>query len=360
MTTPEEPRIPATGTSDTGWPVETGQPPPPLEPEPAAELDLEPEPEQEPEPATEPEPEYPVAASEDPSVEDAPVFGRSEDELVEPEPEPELPEPEPEPVTPATEPDYPVAASEDPSVEDAPVFGRSEEELVETETEPEPVPAEAVAAEPEQEPETGLEPWAADPQLEPETELQPVAGEPEPTAVEAVAVDEVPVPRGGISAAVVALVLTTVLMALANGFVWYRVHQHSAADTARRAGLEASRDAARVLFSYDYRELDKDFAAGRRLTANGPTKEERFKDQYAETTAKVVSAVAKEKKAVVKAEVVTAGVVSASPGKVVTIVYVNQVTTSSLAAAPKVDLSRVRMTMRKVDGHWLVSKVDAL
>ena len=34
--------------------------------------------------------------------------------------------------------------------------------------------------------------------------------------------------------------------------------------------------------------------------------------------------------------------------------------TSSLAAAPKVDLSRVRMTMTKVGGHWLVSKVDAL
>jgi hypothetical protein len=39
---------------------------------------------------------------------------------------------------------------------------------------------------------------------------------------------------------------------------------------------------------------------------------------------------------------------------------VNQVTTSSLAAAPKVDLSRVGMTLRHVNGHWLVSRVDAL
>ena len=54
------------------------------------------------------------------------------------------------------------------------------------------------------------------------------------------------------------------------------------------------------------------------------------------------------------------GVVRATPKTVVTIVYVNQVTTSSLAQAPKVDLSRVRMTMTKVDGHWRVSKVDAL
>jgi Mce-associated membrane protein len=149
-------------------------------------------------------------------------------------------------------------------------------------------------------------------------------------------------------------------MAVADGFVVYRVHQNSAAEDARRAGLEASRDAARILFSYDYRTLDKDFAAGRSLTTNGPTKEEKFKDQYADTTSKVVSSVATEKKAVVKAEVVTAGVVRATPDVVVTIVYVNQVTTSTLAAAPKVDLSRVRMTLRHVKGHWLVSRVDAL
>jgi hypothetical protein len=45
---------------------------------------------------------------------------------------------------------------------------------------------------------------------------------------------------------------------------------------------------------------------------------------------------------------------------VVTIVYVNQVTTSSLAAAPKIDLSRVRMTLEHIGGRWLVSNVDAL
>jgi Mce-associated membrane protein len=132
------------------------------------------------------------------------------------------------------------------------------------------------------------------------------------------------------------------------------VHQHAAADDARRAGLEASRDAARVLFSYDYRTLDKDFKAGQALTTGT------FRTEYAQTTAKVVTPVAEKNKAVVKAEVVTAGVVRASAETVVTIVYVNQVTTSSLAAAPKVDLSRVRMTMSKVGDRWRVSRVEAL
>jgi Mce-associated membrane protein len=153
---------------------------------------------------------------------------------------------------------------------------------------------------------------------------------------------------------VLALLLTTVLMAVAAGFVWYQVHQKDATESARKAGLETSRDAARVLFSYDYRTLDKDFSAGKAITTGA------FQKSYGDTTSKVVAPVAKDKKAVVKAEVVAAGVVRATPSTVVTVVFVNQVTTSSLATAPKVDLSRVRMTLKHVGGRWLVSDVKAL
>jgi len=156
------------------------------------------------------------------------------------------------------------------------------------------------------------------------------------------------------SAPVLALLIMTVLMTTATAVVWYQVHRHDATENARRAGLETSRDAARVLFSYDYRTLSKDFAAGAAITTGT------FRTQYADTTTKVVSPVAIEKKAVVKAEVVTAGVVRAGPDTVVTIVYVNQVTTSSLQTGPKVDLSRVRMTVKRVGGRWLISNVEAL
>lgn len=186
-------------------------------------------------------------------------------------------------------------------------------------------------------------------------ELAPVVEEPaaveESTNVEPDAAAHRSVLRSG---PVLALVLTTVLMAVAAGFVWFQVHRHDATESARRAGLEASRDAARVLFSYDYRTLAKDFSAGQAVTTG------KFRSQYADTTTKVVTPVATEKKAVVKAEVVNAGVVRASSDEVVTIVFVNQVTTSSLQAGPKVDLSRVRMTLRHVGGRWLVAKVDAL
>lgn len=186
--------------------------------------------------------------------------------------------------------------------------------------------------------------------------VQPAPAEPirEPVAA-AVESDEAPTTRSRVlTLPVLALLLMTVLMAVATGWIWLQVHRHDQAEAARRAGLDASREAARVLFSYDYRTLDKDFAAGRALTTGA------FAKQYADTTTKVVTDVAKQKKAVVKADVVNAGVVRASADQVVTIVFVNQVTTSTLLPAPKVDLSRVRMTLKHVGDRWLVSKVDAL
>ena len=160
--------------------------------------------------------------------------------------------------------------------------------------------------------------------------------------------------RRRLSLPVVALLLVTALMAAAAAYLWLQVRDHDRTEAARRSGLEASRDAARLLFSYDYRSLDKDFATGRALTTG------EFRNQYDKTTTKVVADVAKQYKAVVKANVVGAGVVRATPDTVVTVVYVNQVTTSTRVTGEKVDLSRVRMTLHRSGGKWLVTSVNAL
>jgi Mce-associated membrane protein len=185
------------------------------------------------------------------------------------------------------------------------------------------------------------EPVASDPEPEREPELDSVA-------VAAERGRRVPVLAG------VALAVVTVAMLVANAVIWHQVRQHSATERARQAALDTTRDAARVLFSYDYRTLSKDFSAGKSVATG------KFRTEYSTTTSKVVAPLAVKQKVVVKAEVVTAGVVRATPTTVVTIVYVNQVTTSSLAAAPKIDLSRVRMTLEHIGGRWLVSNVDAL
>lgn len=59
-------------------------------------------------------------------------------------------------------------------------------------------------------------------------------------------------------------------------------------------------------------------------------------------------------------EAPAASVVSASPDKVVVLLFVNQVTESTQVSGSRVDLNRVRMTMSRTDSGWRVSAVDAL
>jgi Mce-associated membrane protein len=211
-----------------------------------------------------------------------------------------------------------------------------------------PAPLAAVPVEaPVEEPPADEPPVAAEPAAQP-------AAEPAADPVAATAPVAAAAGRRRLTLPVVALLLVTALMAAAATYLWLQVREHDQTESARRSGLEASRDAARLLFSYDYRTLDKDFATGRALTTG------EFRNQYAKTTTRVVADVARQYKAVVKADVVGAGVVRATPNEVVTVVYVNQVTTSTRVTGEKVDLSRVRMTLRRSGGKWLVTSVNAL
>jgi Mce-associated membrane protein len=149
--------------------------------------------------------------------------------------------------------------------------------------------------------------------------------------------------------------LALTLSALAAfGLVAYRVRSDQQVETARDQAVAAARDNAEVILSYDYRHLSKDFAAARATLTGG------FANDYKVTTAKLVRPGAEQYHVVVKAEVASQSVVSASAHQVVVLLFVNQTTTSTRLDGPRVDLNRVRLTLVKVDGRWLVNKVVAL
>ncbi|WP_343070618.1 hypothetical protein [Streptomyces bathyalis] len=131
---------------------------------------------------------------------------------------------------------------------------------------------------------------------------------------------------------------------------------------ARTDALAAAQRSAPVILSYDYRRLDRDFAAASaRLTGS-------FREKYRKTTSTVVMPTAKKYRAVVKATVAkppsgkapAASVVSASPDRVVVLLFMNQVSNSTRVSGPRLDLNRVRMTLVRVPDGWKVSAVDAL
>lgn len=152
------------------------------------------------------------------------------------------------------------------------------------------------------------------------------------------------------------LLLTVMVLALgaAVGLLARQVHTDGQVAQARRDALAAARAHAEEILAYDYRTLDRDFAQAKADTTG------KFRESYEDTTKSLVAPKARQHKVVVKATVSAASVVRATPDEVVTLLFVNQATTSDLVKGTKVDMNRVRMTLEKVDGRWLVSKVDAL
>ncbi|MDP3713554.1 MAG: hypothetical protein Q8R60_13850 [Mycobacteriales bacterium] len=337
MTTPHEG---PDGYDDTPTDAPTDTPAPPVSPpvtsgwvtEPAAEP--APEPELEPEPQVEPEsaPALAPTAEAAPHIEPEPVSAPQVEVEVEAEPEPE----------PASQ----VEAEPAPAPEPEPVS--APESAPESEVAPEPQPA--VPTSPVDTPTASL--------VDTESDEQPVEQTDEHVDGDALGVPAVvPTrPRSRLLLAVLSGLTALAVLGFAGVAVFTQAVASPVAerDDARDEALRTARDAARLLLAYDYRRLDEDFAAGAALTADP------FKSEYERTTTRLVRDVATQYKAVVRAEVVQAGAVEVAEDRVVALLFVNQTTTSTRVQGAKVDLSRVRMVLQRIDGSWRVTGVDAL
>lgn len=390
-----------------GWP--TGTPAEPAEPAQPAETEAEPAPpvEEAPEapwepPVAEPEPVGPEPESylgegdAEPEAESAwqqqePAEASAEEPVQQQDPEQEL-DLEPTPAEPAwapadeaglpsgaDEPSYEASAEpsyqaveDEPYAEGAVVDGEDgagdawgeeawddqagADEEPEPELEPEPEPEPTLDADPEPEPLVDSEPGVApvddpDTDTDTETDPEPASFAPEePTAVEAA--DPYRSARGLLTGL---LVLVLLLAGLAGFLVQRSVATRGpgSAEEARGDAIGAARSAARVLFSYDYRHLEKDFQAGRAVTTG------EFAKEYQRTTSKLIDDVAVRFKASVVADVSDAAVVRAESDRVVALVFLNQQSQSSLSGSAKITQSRLEMTLVKRDGRWLVERIKA-
>jgi Mce-associated membrane protein len=153
--------------------------------------------------------------------------------------------------------------------------------------------------------------------------------------------------------------LTLVALVLAAAVVTL----HRRGETLRGAGsggqqaMYAAATAAQDLSSYDYRTLESDIKTAAAQTTG------QLRTDY-EKQAQAIMATARQQQVVVNAQTVKSGVVSAAPGQVVVLVFLNRTTSktggSSAGQERTPDQLRLLMTMKKVDGRWLVAKVDLL
>ncbi|MEB3020206.1 Mce protein [[Mycobacterium] crassicus] len=145
----------------------------------------------------------------------------------------------------------------------------------------------------------------------------------------------------------VSLLLVCLVVAVLGWQLW----QQHRVSSAVAAGQRAAVNYAEVLTSIDSTRVDDDFAA----VLNGATGD--FKDTYTKASGQLRQLLI-DNKAAAQGKVVESAVQSESTDKVVVLLMVDQTVTNTTRPDPRVDRSRMKMTMQKVDGRWLASKVE--
>lgn len=163
-------------------------------------------------------------------------------------------------------------------------------------------------------------------------------------------------PARGIRRYISVILVAIVLIASAGVASWlyfhqYRMDQQTNAAAANVA-LEAAKNGTVSLLSYSPESLDKDFAnAKSNLTGD-------FLSYYTQFTEQIVTPAAKQKQVKTAASVVRAAVAEIHPDSAVVLLFVNQVTTSKENPDGAFAASSVKVGLKKIDGHWLISAFD--
>ncbi|WP_163508515.1 hypothetical protein [Fodinicola acaciae] len=156
----------------------------------------------------------------------------------------------------------------------------------------------------------------------------------------------------GLTLVVLALIVV-LLAAVAGGLAFWQGYDAGTL-AARKSAVSAAAVQAQTLFSYDYRHVEQDVAASRKVVTG------KLATDFATTSSKVVIPQAKANKAVVQASVSASSVMDATPDRVVVLLYLNQAVQNKNIQGQRLDQARVRLTMQKVDGNWLIAEATPL
>ncbi len=148
------------------------------------------------------------------------------------------------------------------------------------------------------------------------------------------------------------LVATTVGIAVGLFFTLYRPDQQ-VGDAAARRAIQTASDGAVAVLSYSPDHLDRDFATAKSyLTGNFLAYYTKFTEQ--------IAAMAQQKHVTETAQVVRAAVSELHRDSAVVLVFINQTATTKEKPEPQTTANSVEVTLTKVKGSWLISKLDPL
>lgn len=151
-----------------------------------------------------------------------------------------------------------------------------------------------------------------------------------------------------------ALTAAAIVLAGLVGVGVYDKVERDGAEAARTEALQAAEEQAVAMLAYDHATVDEQVAAA----SDGLTGD--FRDEYTNLMKNVIAPGAKEKAITVQVSVQASSVVSAEADRAATLLFLNQITTSSVNPEAVSSGSRVRVELEKHDGRWLVSRLTPI
>ncbi|MBO0854219.1 MAG: hypothetical protein J2P18_10670 [Nocardia sp.] len=145
--------------------------------------------------------------------------------------------------------------------------------------------------------------------------------------------------------ALIAVVATVVAVVLG-----WKLKDRNDTDTAGHQALTTAQTYAVTLTSIDSQHIDENY----KQVLDGATGD--FKNMYAQSSGQLKQLLI-DNKAVSQGKIVNAGIKSASKDKVEVMLFVDQQVTNSASPQPRLDRSRIVMTMQRVGDRWLVAEV---
>jgi hypothetical protein len=162
---------------------------------------------------------------------------------------------------------------------------------------------------------------------------------------------------GAVVLAVVAVVVLAVVMQRYSSRT-HRVASDAVASylagPAARAAEAAAVNEVRATLSYNYKTLSADFANAEKGMTPG------FRAKYTEQTRTSVTPLATKESAISTADVSAAGVSAAAPRAVTVLVFANQTVQNKLLAHPRLDRTRIKVSMVNLGGKWLIDNLQPM
>ncbi|HSA40079.1 MAG TPA: hypothetical protein P5061_05535, partial [Mycobacterium sp.] len=180
---------------------------------------------------------------------------------------------------------------------------------------------------------------------------EPADAEPDATEPDADDTADAPAPRNPRRGRVLALVVLPVLALLLGAAAGYAKYEIVRADATDAAGVEAMAAAQNIvanLLTYQPITAEDQLRSALSSTTGA------FHDSYAQQINDNIIPTAKKLNVYATTIVHAASVVSASPDRVVTLLFANQ-TVAVGQDAPTVTLSRFQATLERHDARWLIS-----